>query len=357
MKLSKLFVGLIFIQSSAFINFNFAQITTIEFETITGQHWGICEFDFFEIADSATSITTVYEGEYPTSATVGQLIHRSNASNKRDWGQFGCTPNSYIAIPGNVVYEIEDLTPGTKYLRIRYSKHSPSTVPVIVKVNGEVITSFVPVNQGSWESFTYSHWIQFEVEAPAPPPCMTPENVELEPISSSSVFISWDAVPNATTYMLKYFNSTLEEYVGELVSDEAQITVEGLNEDHKYAFLLSGFCCTDGWSGWADTIAYIYETEEQISRPTSAKINDELRGTKIQVSPNPAGNSLIVKLNALDGQTLQILDYSGAILNTQIIAGNQSVEVNTSRLVPGQYFVLVKDHFGNITTAPFIKIQ
>ena len=97
------------------------------------------------------------EAEYPTSATVGKPIWRSNASGSRVHGQFGVTEASgWPAQPGEVNYAgIEVPAAAHLYLTIRYSKNSPSSVPISIYLDSEATprTTYLPINLGNWNTF------------------------------------------------------------------------------------------------------------------------------------------------------------------------------------------------------------
>ncbi|HEX6432106.1 MAG TPA: T9SS type A sorting domain-containing protein [Niastella sp.] len=62
------------------------------------------------------------------------------------------------------------------------------------------------------------------------------------------------------------------------------------------------------------------------------------------VSPNPARNVLYVQAKGNDAVTVLITDVNGRVLQRQrmILNGNTSFSVNVQRLLPGNYYLLVK---------------
>lgn len=100
------------------------------------------------------------ECEYPDKATVGETIGRSNASGKLVHGQFG-TMNAEPWSPtaGEVVYENIG-TPKVEqaFLRLRYSKNSPPSVPILIYVDDEKTprASLYPQNQENWNRFAWT---------------------------------------------------------------------------------------------------------------------------------------------------------------------------------------------------------
>jgi hypothetical protein len=100
------------------------------------------------------------EAENPDQSSVGQLIRRSNASGGQVHGQIGCTSDSPWSARSGYVKYTNLQTPQTDhlYLVLRYSKNSPSSVPVDIYVDEETQprASFRPDDQGDWNSFALS---------------------------------------------------------------------------------------------------------------------------------------------------------------------------------------------------------
>jgi DNA-binding CsgD family transcriptional regulator len=98
------------------------------------------------------------EGEYPDEFTVGQVIQRPAASKEMVHGQFG-TVAAWPAKPGYLKYTgIETPLSDHLYLKFRYSKHSESSVPILIYLDDESKprAAVVPVNQSSWDKFVWS---------------------------------------------------------------------------------------------------------------------------------------------------------------------------------------------------------
>ncbi len=100
------------------------------------------------------------ECEHPDAYTVGQTIARSNASGAAVHGQFGSTNVSpWLALAGYVTYK-NISTPRVEqlYLKVRYSKNSPTTVSIFITVDNEKDprASFTPKDQGGWNKFAWT---------------------------------------------------------------------------------------------------------------------------------------------------------------------------------------------------------
>ncbi len=103
-----------------------------------------------------------YQREYEHSDeyTVGQRILRSNAFGSSVHGQFGTTGDSpWPAKPGYLIYRnIKTPDINRLYLKIRYSKHSSSSTPILIYVDDESHprTSFYPMDTGDWNTFIWT---------------------------------------------------------------------------------------------------------------------------------------------------------------------------------------------------------
>lgn len=133
---------------------------TIRFQS-DAQQFGIADIDYIEITIDTSIAGRRYEAEYPTNATVGMLIPRSNASNQLVWGQFGIQSGiiEYNNIAGS----------GQAFIRIRFSRFNPSNVPppVQIFVNDQIETNWIPNETGSWNTFHFSDWLPIELVIPS----------------------------------------------------------------------------------------------------------------------------------------------------------------------------------------------
>ncbi len=97
------------------------------------------------------------EAENPNDYSIGQMIYRSNASNKKVHGQFGTTPtraarSGYVKYSGINIDQLDHL-----YLMLRYSKYSSSDVPIEVYLDNESTprATLYLENQESWNKFSW----------------------------------------------------------------------------------------------------------------------------------------------------------------------------------------------------------
>lgn len=101
--------------------------------------------------------------EDPDESTVGQTLARPDALERKVHGQFGTAVSStWPAKPGYVSYAhlfipaLDHL-----YLRLRYSKYSPSTVPILIYLDNEPTprATLYPLDQGDWDRFIWTESI------------------------------------------------------------------------------------------------------------------------------------------------------------------------------------------------------
>lgn len=110
----------------------------------------------------STQTTWLYEREceYPDEATVGQTIWRSNASDSKVHGQFGTVADSpWPAGSGYVKYRDINIPQVNRlYLKLRYSKYSSSSVPIMIYFDDEPTprATLYPMDQGSWDQFAWT---------------------------------------------------------------------------------------------------------------------------------------------------------------------------------------------------------
>lgn len=103
------------------------------------------------------------EAEFPNDFSTGEILDRSNASEKKVHGQFGSQSTSpWSAQPGFVLYnKINIEQSGPLYLQICYSKFSKSSVPMQITIDEEATPreSIYPIDQGDWNKFICTEWI------------------------------------------------------------------------------------------------------------------------------------------------------------------------------------------------------
>jgi len=172
---------------------------SIKFYT-DGQQYGVADLDHFWISATKDKNNCCFEQrmEHPDENTVGHEAGRTNAKDGFVWDQFGCgSTDPYPSKSGYVRYN-NVTCEGKQYIKIAYSKHSPSNVPIEILVNDKKQAEFIPVDQGNWESFTETDWIEINFPQVAFEP---PEGVSAtDGTYTDKVRITWNSSTGASHY-------------------------------------------------------------------------------------------------------------------------------------------------------------
>jgi hypothetical protein len=124
--------------------------------------WAYLPFVSRQEPPTPTPTPWEYAREFETcmDCTVGTMIYRENACGKKVRGQFGCigappwSPKAgYVRCHDIPMPQVDHL-----YLVLRYSKHSPPTVPIEVFMDNEPTprASLIPDDQRNWNSFAWT---------------------------------------------------------------------------------------------------------------------------------------------------------------------------------------------------------
>ena len=84
-----------------------------------------------------------------------------------------------------------------------------------------------------------------------------------------------------------------------------------------------------------------------------AQVPDAADG--ITLFPSPANEQLTVKLGGFPARELTIIDLNGQVVMSQGTLATEVVMLNVSGLKPANYFLLVTDHEGRVSSKPFTK--
>lgn len=107
--------------------------------------------------DTAQPKLVLRQCEYPDQSDVGMKIWRSQASNLLVHGQFGTVDHPpYPAREGSVWYTLEVRETSELFLRLRYSKHSESVVPIQCYVDAQLRAEVMPDPTGDWNKFAWT---------------------------------------------------------------------------------------------------------------------------------------------------------------------------------------------------------
>jgi len=92
-------------------------------------------------------------------------------------------------------------------------------------------------------------------------------------------------------------------------------------------------------------------------RSETVGIEDNPLLSEVSIYPNPAGNTIYIKLpeSDIENAEIYIVNLTGQQLSQLENTGNRKFSADISGLVPGVYFLRIKSSPGNLTTTKFIK--
>lgn len=105
---------------------------------------------------------------------------------------------------------------------------------------------------GACDTQQYGSTVDFTVEIIDAPTCSHIENIVLEAATPNSATISWDANPDAESYIIKYGANGFDPNVEgtEITTTDTSYIFEGLTADTNYQFYVRAVCSAEDMSFW-----------------------------------------------------------------------------------------------------------
>ncbi len=166
-----------------------------------------------------------------------------------------------------------------------------------------------------------------------PAVCRPPTGIEVSNIQSTSVFIQWNAVQEATAYLVIIISDQGEQ---EYEVNQAQITLSGLQPNTFYEIEVASICNEDesgvGFSAFTTTIS------------TDTNNLPEQEVSNLILIPNPATENVTLSFkSSISGLgMIQLRSVTGALLQSQSIEirnGENSFPLSIQGLPTGVYLV------------------
>ncbi len=174
--------------------------------------------------------------------------------------------------------------------------------------------------------------------------CESPASTDVTGIEAERAKISWDEVAGATAYTIRF------RQVGEIDWHEKSV-----DAPKTFIKLKTLNCATDyEWQVQADCPGGLSEYSSISTFTTlSCRIGDEITAD-FSVYPNPVANTLTVNLHEpIEFGSLQIVDFSGNVVVSQIISGF-SAAIDLTELPAGIYVIAIATT-NNVQRLEFIK--
>lgn len=169
--------------------------------------------------------------------------------------------------------------------------------------------------------------------------CKPVKNVNIIPITSSSVNITWDITdPDQNMWEVEYGLRGFYEGDGTgttVITATNSYTLTGLNFTTTYDVFVRARCDNGYYSIWTD--------RNRFALASLDVAEDE--DNSVFLYPNPATSEVAVNINSDNGEyTIDVVDMKGRIVRTQSFvkgAENASVRIDVSDLARGTYFVKI----------------
>lgn len=175
-----------------------------------------------------------------------------------------------------------------------------------------------------WSETVYNFTTQ---EPPVACVAWEPETIET---TSTMAIITWQPVPGATKYAIRYrpVGSTIWSRA---LTTTTQFTLSGLNPETTYEFITRTFC-PDGWTAWTQ-FPYEFATQPEFGpgNPGEFKLEFDL-------SPNPVSGVVQIIPRSGVASAWTLIDATGNILLTGVCQDGYA-EIDLSGVLTGMYFV------------------
>lgn len=163
-------------------------------------------------------------------------------------------------------------------------------------------------------------------------PPVAPSNLVVSNITASGAKLSWDAVDNASSYMVRI--KTGNEEWSEQSSDTNELLLSGLSSVTQYQWGVSAIN-EYGNSAFTDGTPFITES--------GVGIENYVNENGTSVFPNPVTSQLNIRLSGSAKQTLiRVCNLEGQIVLTYTMTGSEA-SIDVSQLSKGIYVILVGD--------------
>jgi hypothetical protein len=182
--------------------------------------------------------------------------------------------------------------------------------------------------------------------------CTKPKATSVSNITSASAVLYWSKVPCSSDYTIEYRKVNTARFTTVTVNDTSY-KITGLLPSAEYQWKVRTVCIDTPLTASAYTALTSFTT-------TSAFADDKLikQENGFGIVPNPAHSSITVSFVADNENTiLQVINSTGqSIMQKQMttFSGNNTTQVDVSKLAAGVYILLVKTKSG-IETKRFVK--
>ncbi|MGB1207384.1 MAG: T9SS type A sorting domain-containing protein [Chitinophagales bacterium] len=179
-----------------------------------------------------------------------------------------------------------------------------------------------------------------------PAECDTPTNIALTFINDTKVRVTWDAMPDAIKYQLRYRvqgSNSWKRKNTTLTYRNAGNLAAGTTYEYKLRTR-----CSDGWTAYSPIESFTTPA----TRLDGNFVEETTKAIDLNLYPNPVSKVLTVEYDtdATNSVNIQILDITGRqIMNMQSENDGDQVQFNVANLQSGYYFIQIDNGKEQIT--------
>lgn len=183
--------------------------------------------------------------------------------------------------------------------------------------------------------------------------CGIPTGLAASAITSTTANLTWNtSVGPLVRYNIEVENATGNNVPFSLVltSTTNSIAISGLLASKNYKFKVRKICGTikSPWTAWS------VFTTTAFTGATDSRLSSNLGNGAITVFPNPAVESINVKLEKNDSETIeqiQMMDVNGRFIqsrNVSVDEQDEVISIDTQSIENGIYVIVVKTNQRNV---------
>ncbi|MEM7368727.1 MAG: S8 family serine peptidase [Bacteroidota bacterium] len=183
-------------------------------------------------------------------------------------------------------------------------------------------------------------------------PCIAPTGLDTLALSNTAILLGWEADTNVTDYLLRYRSMNDSSWT-EKTTEADSFLLDKLDFCQSYEVQIKSICGeTESEFGAVDTFSTLCRTA----------IGSKFPEGSLKAYPNPFSDQIIVQFRSQDQSSSLVLDLFNAqgmqVIRQEFRAlpeESREIQLNTGELVPGMYWIRIRNEAGTFATLPILK--